>query len=234
MIASLGAELELGDRPEEHHKVGYLFTVVLRGPNGFPIMMRYEGRQSLTLPEQSNIDVGKNQWTFLDIAGVKKYLATGLRMEDVCVCDMDTSRRAGTLNLNLGHPPTKQVLDVPRAIMRPLKPAGSASQPVVVPPPPCATGPPITAPPARKPVSKCRQGEINGHDAAHGSFNDEPTLARQAWVGRAQHPRIEWRNIYWRIRNIPSWHHTKGVGSLGIRGTAQRFASGNRGAYRLR
>ena len=218
MIASLGAGLELGDRPEEHHKAGYLFTVVLRGPNGFPIVMRYEGRQSLSLPEQSNIDVGKNQWTFLDIAGGKRYLATGSRMEDVCVGDMDTSRRAGTLNLNLGHPPTKQKPDVLRAIMRPLKPAGSASQPVVVPPPPSATGPPITVPPARKPVSernaaKAKSTAMMQHTAVS---NDEPTLARHGWVCRAQHPRIEWRNIYWRIRNTPSRHHTKGVGSLGI------------------
>ena len=105
----------------------------------------------MSLPEQSKINVGKNQWTFLDIAGGKKYLASGLRMEDVCMGDMDTSRSAGTLNLNLSHPPTKQIPDVLRTIMRPLKTAGSASQPVLV---PCVTGPPITVPPARKPVSK--------------------------------------------------------------------------------
>ena len=49
VIAPSGAELELGDRLEEQHKAGYLFTVVLRGPNGFPIVMRYEGLQSLSL-----------------------------------------------------------------------------------------------------------------------------------------------------------------------------------------
>ena len=134
--------------------------------------------------------------------------------------DMDTSRRAG---LNLGHPPTKQILDVLRAIMRPLKPAGSASQPVVVPPPPCATGPPITVPPARKPVSKRNAAKAKSTAMMQYTAVStmSPPLPDRGGMAELSTPESSGETSVGEYETYP-WHHTKGVGSLGIRGTAQR------------